>query len=363
MQGRPASAAIGAGGINSETTSAENRNKPNVLTKRKAGSIGSNRQALGAQDAGVGKSAQSSSLGTRTQPPQAAQQKKKKGGIGAFLAKLCSCGSSSAADGDEQPEPVRMANLNTAQTNQQMSQNKPSESQTESGTADSKEEDLGVNAVPHEGTLGTEKRIIAPTQIDLPTHETRLPSSSGSEVAGKSLPEKPLPASPPIIPGPSQYRPAAPIHSKSVIYEYDTPHTAPQVTLSTPSPTVSQTMVFPEEEQEISDRTPQQQQLDEDIEMTDATPSVPLASHEIPTLPEQSSTTHRETATKPQVGIPPPPSEDERQLQVASRVNQSHQSAEPPRKWLLPPLRPEFRGRKCLVLDLDETLVHSSFKV
>jgi RNA polymerase II subunit A small phosphatase-like protein len=32
-------------------------------------------------------------------------------------------------------------------------------------------------------------------------------------------------------------------------------------------------------------------------------------------------------------------------------------------QWLLPPLRPEFEGRKCLVLDLDETLVHSSFKV
>jgi RNA polymerase II subunit A small phosphatase-like protein len=32
-------------------------------------------------------------------------------------------------------------------------------------------------------------------------------------------------------------------------------------------------------------------------------------------------------------------------------------------QWLLPPLRPEFEGKKCLVLDLDETLVHSSFKL
>ena len=30
---------------------------------------------------------------------------------------------------------------------------------------------------------------------------------------------------------------------------------------------------------------------------------------------------------------------------------------------LLPPLSPKHAGRKCLVLDLDETLVHSSFKV
>lgn len=32
-------------------------------------------------------------------------------------------------------------------------------------------------------------------------------------------------------------------------------------------------------------------------------------------------------------------------------------------EYLLPPLEPEYSGKKCLVLDLDETLVHSSFKV
>ncbi|CAJ0765855.1 6366_t:CDS:2, partial [Entrophospora sp. SA101] len=32
-------------------------------------------------------------------------------------------------------------------------------------------------------------------------------------------------------------------------------------------------------------------------------------------------------------------------------------------KWLLAPIGSEHMGRKCLVLDLDETLVHSSFKM
>ncbi|KAI9829984.1 MAG: hypothetical protein M1826_005157 [Phylliscum demangeonii] len=32
-------------------------------------------------------------------------------------------------------------------------------------------------------------------------------------------------------------------------------------------------------------------------------------------------------------------------------------------QWLLPPVQPHFKDRKCLVLDLDETLVHSSFKI
>lgn len=36
--------------------------------------------------------------------------------------------------------------------------------------------------------------------------------------------------------------------------------------------------------------------------------------------------------------------------------------APPTRDWLLPPQTPEMKGRKCLVLDLDETLVHSSFR-
>ncbi|KAI1844594.1 hypothetical protein JX265_001580 [Neoarthrinium moseri] len=35
----------------------------------------------------------------------------------------------------------------------------------------------------------------------------------------------------------------------------------------------------------------------------------------------------------------------------------------PEQKWLLPPVEPHLKGRKCLVLDLDETLVHSSFKI
>lgn len=38
-------------------------------------------------------------------------------------------------------------------------------------------------------------------------------------------------------------------------------------------------------------------------------------------------------------------------------------TAEEKQQWLLPPIEPRFNGKKCLVLDLDETLVHSSFKV
>lgn len=39
------------------------------------------------------------------------------------------------------------------------------------------------------------------------------------------------------------------------------------------------------------------------------------------------------------------------------------ESVDGKQQWLLPPIAPRFKGKKCLVLDLDETLVHSSFKI
>jgi len=52
-------------------------------------------------------------------------------------------------------------------------------------------------------------------------------------------------------------------------------------------------------------------------------------------------------APPPRTSIPPKPQPTESPTGV---------------KFLLPPLLPEERGKKTLVLDLDETLVHSSFK-
>lgn len=66
------------------------------------------------------------------------------------------------------------------------------------------------------------------------------------------------------------------------------------------------------------------------------------------------------------VPLPPPPP-------LQTRINKTQGPSDVPpvpdpepeskQQWLLPPLRPELKGRKCLILDLDETLVHSSFKI
>ena len=73
---------------------------------------------------------------------------------------------------------------------------------------------------------------------------------------------------------------------------------------------------------------------------------------------------HERKESSSQQDLPPPPPREEQQDGTAISHDTSMVSTpEPTQKWLLPPIRQELRGRKCLVLDLDETLVHSSFKV
>ncbi|KAI9682288.1 MAG: hypothetical protein M1817_000342 [Caeruleum heppii] len=75
---------------------------------------------------------------------------------------------------------------------------------------------------------------------------------------------------------------------------------------------------------------------------------------------------HPKEPIQTQVDLPPPPPPADRTpISQTIAANPSPPGATTPeekQQWLLPPLQPHFRGRKCLVLDLDETLVHSSFK-
>lgn len=59
--------------------------------------------------------------------------------------------------------------------------------------------------------------------------------------------------------------------------------------------------------------------------------------------------------------LPPPPPGPTPTAPIT--LAEAGPSGEEAPRALLPPITPEHKGRKCLVLDLDETLVHSSFKV
>jgi RNA polymerase II subunit A small phosphatase-like protein len=188
-------------------------------------------------------------------------------------------------------------------------------------------------------------------------------------IHGDATMEKPSPQIPPTIITRSSSKkqamdqPLPPVPSQPG--RLDTNTTGPQVNVQAPTPVVSQ-----EEEQLIHDRTPEQEQLDADIEMTDAPPSLPLSTNDTQTGPEDgaSQSTQRESVAG-KVDLPPPPPLAERRDQTASATTTQSQESSlavtpaEQQKWLLPPIKPEFKGKKCLVLDLDETLVHSSFKI
>jgi RNA polymerase II subunit A small phosphatase-like protein len=98
----------------------------------------------------------------------------------------------------------------------------------------------------------------------------------------------------------------------------------------------------------------------------DAEGDVPM-----PDADEPAKQTSNQAATgntdQPYTSLPPPPPGPVPAVPnpPTSRLNESMPVFAPdqPQKSLLPPQAPEFKGKKCLVLDLDETLVHSSFKV
>ncbi|KAI1912883.1 hypothetical protein LOZ61_003087 [Ophidiomyces ophidiicola] len=83
---------------------------------------------------------------------------------------------------------------------------------------------------------------------------------------------------------------------------------------------------------------------------------VPTEEKPIPALPA------KDDEKIPLLPLPPPP---------ADPLQQTSDTQAPPvpvvpldkKQYLLPPLQPQFKDKKCLVLDLDETLVHSSFKI
>jgi RNA polymerase II subunit A small phosphatase-like protein len=82
---------------------------------------------------------------------------------------------------------------------------------------------------------------------------------------------------------------------------------------------------------------------DEDVEMPDAS---------APDPEDAAVANESQSKTLP---LPPPPPPPVPVVEAGPSRSET--------KALLPPIAPEHKGRKCLVLDLDETLVHSSFKI
>lgn len=130
-----------------------------------------------------------------------------------------------------------------------------------------------------------------------------------------------------------------------------------QVTQPTPGTTPVPPRPSADQARMIEDQTEDQKVLDNDIEMKD----VPLSTNDVHQEGEDPNVEVSQS-DHPKVDLPPPPPLEQRQDVVQKQTSEVSDTPDQ-HKYLLGPLAPRFKGKKCLVLDLDETLVHSSFKV
>ncbi|KAK4502745.1 hypothetical protein PRZ48_006171 [Zasmidium cellare] len=287
------------------------------------------------------------------QAPSAEQERpKKKGGLLAFLN--C-CGSSDNVQETSQQDPAQPAKpaSKTQPTRAQQPRNPQNVGTADTSTTqDSKEviDEKSTQKANGSKIEGADPEKSQPSDGAVDKLEPNHPSGSlPNATADSSQTAEASSGLPNIVTsGPSD----GPV---------DTNPANPSVQVQAPTPTVPQ-----QEDQPIFDRTPEQKQLDEDIEMSD---KLPLTEKEAQHIDEE----HQHAGEDSQQGystssLPPPPPLPQSHQGSGDSTGASHDTSlvstpEQSGKWLLPPVRPELRGRKCLVLDLDETLVHSSFKI
>ncbi|TID15310.1 NIF-domain-containing protein [Venturia nashicola] len=309
--------------------------KRSLASKRKTRSIASSRNAAHAHaHASNNMSEKKQSRTPESGSPRALTEKRK--GPPKFLSFLC-CGPKATEDDESlAAKPI----TTRPERNSAPSPQKPEASTADSSTAGSKEPMNEKSASTSPPADNSEGSAATPAiAID------RTPSS-------REKAQPPLPGPPGAL-------------DTEVPATTNTDAAAPDVELVAPT-SLSPDEVTPAEEQLIHDRTPEQEQRDTDIEMTDSGPNVPISPNDVQhnegQQGESGEPLHKD-ASQVTVDIPPPPPlEDRRPPSKEQSEHPETAGRHENTKWLLPVMRPEHKGRKCLVLDLDETLVHSSFK-
>lgn len=284
---------------------------------------------------------------------QAAKKTKprKRGGFLSFLNCCSAPENANTVEGGDQAVPAKKAKV---------LQQKPGRQPTPV---------VKANASAGESSTGESKEV-AEESIGGPEYSELKPAAKPTMIT-RSSKEK-VPAEPPVAQAPPEPStaetteppaatetrdpplpplPASNISSPPEVNTGQSMEATPVIASSAPPQLIEPDESVAEQGSTINDRTPQQEQADSDIAMVDAPPLAPAV--------EEASTTAREV-TPAQVNLPPPPP---RNGQDTTTSGSSAVTPSDKQRWLLPPLQPHFKGRKCLVLDLDETLVHSSFKV
>lgn len=297
-------------------------------------------------------------------PTAPAAVKPKKRGPLKFLSLLNCCAAPENANtvepGNQAVPAKKVKVLQPTRSKQATPVVKQSPSAAESSTGESKEpadENIGGPPYSELPPAAQPPKMLPPRSKETTSAEkTALPDNSGrtldekEDLADSGTRNQPLPPLPPTN------NPTDPDgHTEQIqpIIPSTGGNTAPVDSSATPS---SDDVAA--KDSAVDNRTPGQETKDSDVPMVDAPPIV--------TPPEEKSKNPEERdESHPQINLPPPPPRNG-QDRTAGGIGRSPSNAATPnekQQWLLPPLQPRFRGKKCLVLDLDETLVHSSFKV
>ncbi|KAK4624695.1 putative phosphatase PSR2 [Fulvia fulva] len=293
------------------------------------------------------------------QPGDQQKPPKKKGGILSFLP-CCGTSDNDADSPVQEPaQPAKPVNktqpakLQSSRTQQNASTTDTSNTQDSKDAIDEKTaQKQAENHGSGSDTVMSEKTPGAASDKPVPDLPANAPIQSNPEtnpIGRNMVPAEPVTGPPHIVTsGPS----GGPLDTSN--------SNNPSVQVQAPTPVVPV-----DDENPTFDRTAEQKRRDEDIEMADKEPLTQAEAQEIAKDVERSHQDQSQGYDVTTLPPPPPlPKSDDGTLATSGGTSIATTSEHDQRpSALLPPMRPEHRGRKCLVLDLDETLVHSSFKI
>lgn len=342
------SAAVANDGTAEESAHAGQGTRRSLLSRPRNGSKTSSRQSLRAQSKPE-EARQSTTVIPQTDGPARSEKKGKTG----FLFFLNCCSSPEITEDKDDPAlpPKKTTKLQPVAQRSSRTAEKAGNSEAEPRDADHRpvsDEKNPLTAEDEEAKVMSEKPPINDVRPQISREE-----SSHDKVT-------PMPA---ILPLVNSSNPSA-----NVDEQYNATTQAPmastvlsaygQVTNSQTNVQAS-TLVEPIDV-EGSHGPVHDEQPNSDVVMTDSVTEVAKEEHDEVAEPTQPEI----PAPISQVDLPPPPPLSKRESQLASKdIPPVPGSSSEKQTWLLPPVQPRFQGRKCLVLDLDETLVHSSFKI
>jgi RNA polymerase II subunit A small phosphatase-like protein len=307
------------------------------MERRRNGSVASSKRSVTSPGATQANASKANATSTQSTPMQ---KPKKSGG---FLGFLNCCGASDSANGaeDEAPMPVKKVPKVGSRASPQTTSSKPESIPLQPVTG------RPTGSLPEKSSPQPSETVQNPaidqedvSQTPLRSKQENHQGSLDLKASSKDIRNQPLPALPQEADNASRDQ-----NSSS----------NPSVIVQAPTP------VRPKQEDSASPPPPRVDQGNalSDIEMTDAPPITTVETKAV-------AVNHRDAQTNATILPPPPPLPCSDTSKDSTNAPQETTTAEPveeKQQWLLPPIEPRFQGKKCLVLDLDETLVHSSFKV